>query len=221
MFTGIVEELGRVESFDGTRLRITATTVLEGSGLGDSIAVNGCCLTLVEQGPGWWEADVSAETRKRTVLDDLRGTPPSAIVLMSDGINTDGETLVDAAAYARRKNVPLFALALGSEDPIRNLKLHDLLVDEVVFVDDVVHFEFKLTGSGFEGKTVNVALKKKGDSAELANVQVRVGADNQPQDVRLPYRPTEVGEFEYAAFDALQLIAGAGQHEYDEDVHHL
>jgi riboflavin synthase len=76
MFTGIVEELGSVAAFEGTRLRITASTVLEDVHLGDSIAVNGCCLTLVEQGPGWWEADVSEETLARTSLRDIAlGSP--------------------------------------------------------------------------------------------------------------------------------------------------
>ncbi len=72
MFTGIVEELGRVESFDGDVLRIGARTVLEGTAVGDSIAVNGCCLTVVAFGDGWWQADVSAETRSRTGLDAVR-----------------------------------------------------------------------------------------------------------------------------------------------------
>ena len=81
MFTGIVEEIGRVESFDDGRLRIAASTVLapqDGATvkLGDSIAVSGCCLTLVDQGPGWWEADVSAETLARTSLRSLAvGSP--------------------------------------------------------------------------------------------------------------------------------------------------
>jgi len=68
MFTGIVEEMGSVAAFEGARLRIAARVVLEDVHLGDSIAVNGCCLTLVEQGDGWWEADVSAETLARTSL---------------------------------------------------------------------------------------------------------------------------------------------------------
>ena len=59
MFTGIAEELGRVESFDNGRLRINALTVLEDVRLGDSIAVSECCLTVVAHGDGWWEADVS------------------------------------------------------------------------------------------------------------------------------------------------------------------
>ena len=72
MFTGIVEELGRVASRTGPKLRISATTVLEGSELGASIAVNGCCLTLVASGDDWWEADVSEETYSRTNLADIR-----------------------------------------------------------------------------------------------------------------------------------------------------
>ncbi|NDD96455.1 MAG: riboflavin synthase, partial [Actinobacteria bacterium] len=83
MFTGIVEELGTVLSSrpvttewgDGVRLRIAATTVLDGSGLGASIAVNGCCLTLVDQGvdggSGWWDTDVSQETLDRTTTGSL------------------------------------------------------------------------------------------------------------------------------------------------------
>ena len=76
MFTGIVEELGRVQARNGGRLRIGATTVLEGSGLGASIAVNGCCLTLVESGPGWWETDVTDETYSRTNLGSLQVGDP-------------------------------------------------------------------------------------------------------------------------------------------------
>lgn len=77
MFTGIVEELGRVESFEGTRLRIGAKLVLDGVVLGDSIAVSGCCLTVVAMGSDWWEADVSQETLDRT---SLRGISVGAAV---------------------------------------------------------------------------------------------------------------------------------------------
>jgi riboflavin synthase len=74
MFTGIVEELGEIRSFEGSTLRIGAETVLEDARIGDSIAVDGCCLTVTEQGTddggGWWEADVSHETLRRTTLGD-------------------------------------------------------------------------------------------------------------------------------------------------------
>lgn len=68
MFTGIIEELGTIESFAHGRLRINASIVLQDARLGDSIAVCGCCLTIVAHGDGWWEADVSAETLSRTSL---------------------------------------------------------------------------------------------------------------------------------------------------------
>ncbi|MFN0088989.1 MAG: riboflavin synthase [Acidimicrobiales bacterium] len=76
MFTGLVEELGRFALQRGDRFRFEAAVVLEGARLGDSIAVNGCCLTLVEQGPGWWEADISDETARRTCLGELAPGDP-------------------------------------------------------------------------------------------------------------------------------------------------
>jgi riboflavin synthase len=76
MFTGIVEELGTVELLDGARVRLRADRVLGDASLGASIAVDGCCLTVVAFGEdddgGWWEAEVSDETFRRTTLGGLR-----------------------------------------------------------------------------------------------------------------------------------------------------
>lgn len=73
MFTGIVEELGSVRSRQGARLEISCRDVLDDVELGASIAVNGCCLTVVEwqTGDGWFAAEVSDETFARTVVGDL------------------------------------------------------------------------------------------------------------------------------------------------------
>lgn len=80
MFTGIVEELGTVERLDvadgHARLRIRCRTVLEDAAPGDSIAVDGCCLTIDEldrsgQDEGWWAADLMAETLRATALGSL------------------------------------------------------------------------------------------------------------------------------------------------------
>ena len=83
MFTGIVEELGQVLHRDGARLRVSASRVLEDVAMGASIALNGCCLTVVaweEPGSagtaGWWEADVSEETFTRTSLGSLQPGDP-------------------------------------------------------------------------------------------------------------------------------------------------
>jgi riboflavin synthase len=72
MFTGIVEELGIVEAVepqgDALRLSIRAATVLDDVRLGDSIAVNGCCLTVAAVDEGVWTADVMQETLDKTSL---------------------------------------------------------------------------------------------------------------------------------------------------------
>jgi riboflavin synthase len=86
MFTGIVEELGTVEALerqsDAVRLTVRATTVLEDVELGDSISVNGCCLTVASAGPAeggtaeLFTADVMAETLDKTGLGTLTPGDP-------------------------------------------------------------------------------------------------------------------------------------------------
>jgi len=76
MFTGIIEEIGSIRRLatvpSGARLDIGAGKVLEDAKLGDSIAVNGVCLTVVAQGSDYFAADVSAETLRRTSLKAAR-----------------------------------------------------------------------------------------------------------------------------------------------------
>ncbi|MBD5778449.1 riboflavin synthase [Pelagicoccus sp. NFK12] len=75
MFTGIVEEKGKVlaceEQAGSWRYRIAVEVVASGVSLGDSIAVNGCCLTVVEIGEGVLSFDVLEETRRLTNLRDI------------------------------------------------------------------------------------------------------------------------------------------------------
>ena len=76
MFTGIVEELGTVAAVedqgDAIRLSIHASTGLEDAHLGDSISVNGCCLTVTTFEAGTWTADVMQETLDKTSLYGVR-----------------------------------------------------------------------------------------------------------------------------------------------------
>ena len=133
----------------------------------------------------------------RAALDDLRGTSPAGVVLLTDGINTEGATLNDAAEYAKRRGVPLFFIGFGSEEPMRDVKLSDVLVDDVVFVDDVVNFECKVSASGFEGKNVAVTLREKNKQEVLAKTEITLGRDGLSQQVRIPYRPSKVGQFDF------------------------
>ena len=72
MFTGIIEEVGRVASFSGRSLTISADKVVRGVALGDSIGVNGICLTVNRFDEHSFTVDVMGETLARTTLKDLK-----------------------------------------------------------------------------------------------------------------------------------------------------
>jgi riboflavin synthase len=76
MFTGIIEELGALESVQtrsaGARLKVRCSTVMEDMTEGASIAVNGVCLTAVDPRPDSFSADLAPETLRRSNLGDLR-----------------------------------------------------------------------------------------------------------------------------------------------------
>lgn len=76
MFTGIIEELGRIASLekraDGAKIKISAKTVCKNTNEGDSIAVNGVCLTALEITPNSFTADVSGETLDTSTLGTLK-----------------------------------------------------------------------------------------------------------------------------------------------------
>ncbi|WP_340540019.1 riboflavin synthase [Nocardioides sp. GXZ039] len=90
MFTGIIEELGTIESVtdqgDAIRLTVRADVVLDDAGLGDSIAVNGCCLTVAERTDHTWTADVMQETLDKT---SLGGLGPGAVVNLERAVTAD------------------------------------------------------------------------------------------------------------------------------------
>ena len=77
MFTGIIEEIGSVRKIslkgNSGSLEIAAKKVLDGTKIGDSIAVNGVCLTVTSLGAGFFTADVMAETLRRSNLASLNG----------------------------------------------------------------------------------------------------------------------------------------------------
>jgi hypothetical protein len=137
----------------------------------------------------------------RQVLTELRGAPPSAIVLLSDGQTTEGEPLSKAAELAARKGVPLYAIGLGSAEPARDIELTELLVDEVVFVDDAVRFQAKLLARGFPGEKVMVRLKEREPGStdpkavrDLESIEVDAPPDGQPRRVELVHRPKDTGD---------------------------
>jgi riboflavin synthase len=90
MFTGIIEELGTVAAVedqgDAIRLTVRASTALEGTLLGDSISVNGCCLTVAALDGETWTADLMQETLDKT---SLAGVAPGDHVNLERAVTAD------------------------------------------------------------------------------------------------------------------------------------
>ena len=170
MFTGLVEELGRVRAVTpnvtGARLEIEATTVLDDVTLGASIAVNGCCLTVVEWDEGgpearggpptWWAADAVEETLSRTCLGDLAPGDPVNLerpVRLSDRLGghlVQGH--VDGVGHIRERTpLPDGSTRVGVEAPAHLLRY--VVEKGSIAVDGV-----SLTVAGTDGTGFDFAL---------------------------------------------------------------
>ena len=140
----------------------------------------------------------------RQVLTELRGVPPTAIVLLTDGQTTDGETIAKAAEFAARKGVPLYPIGLGDPEAPKDIELSELLVDDVVFVDDLVRFQPKLTSKGFARQGLSVKLKQKVPTSadpnatkDLETIRITAPPDGQPMRLEIGHRPRETGQITY------------------------
>lgn len=128
MFTGIVEEVGRVvgiDTFDRhARLHIGCVTAVEDAHLGDSVAVDGCCVTVTTLPGDGFTADLMAETLRATALGDLRpGAPVNLERAMRADARLGGHLVqghVDAVGevVAREEQPGTVFLSVHAPDPI-------------------------------------------------------------------------------------------------------
>lgn len=133
----------------------------------------------------------------RTALEELRGQPVAAVVLVSDGVNTAGQELPEVAVTAAQRNIQLFTVGVGETKKAIDIELAELKVRDNVMVNDLVSFDFTLTGRGSEGKTVDVTLREADGAPPLATKTVTISKDDVGQTVRLTHRPTKTGSFRY------------------------
>lgn len=153
MFTGIVEEMGTLSAREetaaapgGARLGFSAAVVTAGTAVGDSISVNGCCLTVVDQGPGWWAAEAVAETLSRTNLADVGlGDPVNLERAMALGGRLGGHIVqghVDGVGEVTREAPDL---QIRAPESVR----HYLVEKGSVTVDGVSLTVVEVTADGF------------------------------------------------------------------------
>ena len=143
MFTGIIEELGTVQnikqSTQSMELSIRASTILEDIQLGDSIAVNGVCLTVKEFENRYFVADVMPETVKSTSLQQLkRGTTVNLERAMAANGRFGGHIVsghVDGVATILRKR------------PVSNAVYVDLVMSKELLANCIVKGSITIDGT--------------------------------------------------------------------------
>lgn len=146
---------------------------------------------------------VGSETRPaaalRKVLNDFRGSLPTVVVILSDGISSggDAERLSKVAGLAAQRLIPLYTVGIGSEEAMHDLNLYDTLVDEVAFVGDPITFTAKLKAFGFKGKSVDLILRDKSNRSVLASKQITAANDGQTLPLEITWIPEEAGDYEF------------------------
>ena len=127
----------------------------------------------------------------RQVLGEYNASSLAAVVILTDGVTTEGETLEQAAGYAKDQGVPLFFVGVGDANDVPTLRLHDLQAVDSVFVNDRIFFELTLTGKGYAGLKTTVTVKEKGKDGVLATKNIVLKTDGEDVKVQLEVKPTE------------------------------
>lgn len=227
MFTGIIEELGRIRSLTlsghSGSLIIRARKVLEGTRIGDSIAVNGICLTVTAMTPDSFTADVMAETVRRSSLKICRpGDPVNLERAMAAGGRFGGHIVsghIDGTGSVRSLRREENAVWITVETPP---ELMELIVEKGSICMDGVSLtvagtgprEFQVSVIPHTGAETTLLQKKPGDPVNLETdligkyVQKLLGAAPAPE--RNGKAPSSALQTGGAAGNAAAAGASAG-----------
>lgn len=180
MFTGIIEEMGEVKALrregGSARLTLSASAVLEETVLGDSICVNGVCLTVVDKGNREFSADVAAETLKVTNLGELRvGQVVNLERALRMSARIGGHLVtghVDTVGRIREKrqegNSWRYSIEMPSDALRYIIKKGSVAMDGIsLTVADVSESGFSVAVIPHTAKVTTLGIKSVGDSVNL------------------------------------------------------
>jgi len=180
MFTGIVEEMGSVKAIrheaGAARLTVSASMVLDNTKLGESICVNGVCLTVVEMGKSEFSADVAPETLRVTNLGELRsGSKVNLERALQFSARIGGHLVtghVDAVGGIREKRQEGNSWRIFIETPEQALryiiKKGSIAIDGIsLTVADVDNTGFSIAMIPHTAKLTTLGFKSAGDRVNL------------------------------------------------------
>ncbi|MBX3442674.1 MAG: VWA domain-containing protein [Planctomyces sp.] len=140
-----------------------------------------------------------------SVLEEFRGAPPAAVIVLSDGVSSEGplQSLSAAAGGARDMAAPVWTVGVGSAQASPDLELADVRFDRVALVGDAVMFDVRLETSGTTGGTADVRLLAA-DGEVLDGQIASLPANGGSASSTLRHQPDEEGRIEYI-LEALPL----------------
>ena len=182
MFTGIIEEIGVVERLDiaghSGKIRIKAKKVLEGTKVGDSIAVNGICLTVVTFDETGFTADVMSETVRRSSLSACKaGTRVNLERALALGDRFGGHIVsghIDGTGVIRERRQDENAIRISIEADPDVLRLivpkGSIAIDGIsLTVAELKETFFTVSVIPHTGEETTLTSKKTGDPVNLEN----------------------------------------------------
>ena len=123
----------------------------------------------------------------------LAGGGPAAIVLLSDGIGTRGQSLTAAARRARNLGVPLYTVAVGSAHPRADVALDAPVAADRLFLGDALAVESAVRAVGLAGRSARVVLVDMATGQVLDQTTVRLSADGARKEIHLQALPKRAG----------------------------
>ncbi len=178
MFTGIVEEVGKVKSISNGVLQIEANKVLEDVHTGDSIAVNGICLTVTSFTAHSFQADVMPETIRRTSLNELKlGSPVNLERAMAVGSRFGGHIVsghIDGTgrivSLKEEKNAVLMKIAADSSLLRYIVEKGSVALDGIsLTVAAVTDRDFTVSLIPHTRQVTNLSAKGEGSTINIEN----------------------------------------------------
>jgi hypothetical protein len=111
-------------------------------------------------------------------LELQRGRPTSAVVFVSDGINTDGISISEAAAAYRTEGLPVFAVGVGNDQAEPDVQLADVMLESIAFVGDSIQIPFTLRLQEVPASELKITVRDLSSGSALAEQTVSI-TENQ------------------------------------------
>jgi len=211
MFTGIVEEMGVVKSIEktlaGAKLSLLASIVVDDLGIGDSISVNGACLTVTARTDRDFSVDISTETLSVTSLGNLApGTPVNMERAMKIHQRIGGHLVsghVDAMGAIRNRRQEGNTLIITIEAPKEILRYcipkGSITVDGIsLTINELTERSFGVAIIPHTAKVTTLGLKQVGDAVNLEPDLIGKYVERLLQERgQLPAKPSPVIDKEY------------------------